>query len=170
MSLVQNFKAQTGLPNQINLTWDQPFGFDYTTDEIIVTRTNTHFPMELFNTDNAGMFESKATDSRGVEIFRGAGIIQSSTGGVSVLGNVLTDTSASFSISPPLTGRLIRDITSSVFRITSNTSTSVTVESLIIVTNGINSTINPSVGKYAILADFPQLHVLEKISQVVYLE
>lgn len=140
MSLARNFKASTNLPNQVGLNWKSPVGFNNTTDELIVTRTITHFPVELFN--NA--FPNRATDSRPVEIFRGKTIAGTNTGTISVLGNVLTDTSATFPTTPSLTGRSLRDSNSKVFKILSNTTTTVTLDSA------------PQNGKYVILPDFQE--------------
>jgi hypothetical protein len=96
--------------------------------------------MELFNTS----FSTKATDSRGVEIFRGSVIVGLDTGSISVLGDTLTDSSAAFPTSPSLKGRLLRDSSSTIFKIESNTTTSITVESG-----------TPISGIYTVLADFP---------------
>lgn len=137
--LVTDFTASTSLPNEVALNWKQPLNFGSTTDEIIVTRTTTHYPMELYNTD----FPNKATDSRGVEIFRGQLIVGLDDSAVSVVGTTLTDTTANFPTIPKLTGRLLRDSTSKVFRVLDNTSTSITL-------NGA-----PTAGKYVILVDFP---------------
>lgn len=139
MALVRDFKASTSLPNQIEVSWKQPVGFNDENDEIVVTRTITHYPMELFNTD----FPTKATDSRPVEIFRGRTIVGTNTGTISVSGSVLTDSAATFPTNPSLAGRLLRDSTGKVFRILSNTTTTVTLESA------------PTNGKYVILPDFP---------------
>ena len=140
MALSRNFKASTLLPNQIGLNWKSPVDFNNTTDEIIVTRTITHFPMELFN----AAFPNRATDSRPVEVFRGKTIVGINTGSISVLGNILTDTGASFPSNPNLNGRLLRDSTGKVIRIVSNTATTITLESA------------PSNGVYVILPDFTE--------------
>lgn len=139
MGLVRNFTAATSLPNQIELTWNQPVGFNKEDDEIVVTRTITHYPSELFNES----FPSKATDSRPIEIFRGSKITGLDTGTISVLGNTLTDTAATFPTNPNLVGRLLRDSIGKIYRILSNTSTTVTLDA------------SPTNGKYIILADFP---------------
>lgn len=139
MALVRNFKASTSLPNQIELNWLQPLDFNNSIDEIVVTRTNTHYPMEIFNTD----FPTKATDSRPIEIFRGSTIVGLVTGNISVTGSVLTDTGATFPTNPSLVGRLLRDSIGKVFRILSNTNITVTLDSA------------PTNGKYVILSDFP---------------
>ena len=39
--------------------------FNNTTDELIITRTSNHFPMELFN----ATFPDRATDSRPIQIY-----------------------------------------------------------------------------------------------------
>lgn len=109
--------------------------------EIIITKSISHFPMELENTN----FPNTTTDTRPIEIFRGSTIAQTNNSGVTVLGRVLTDTNASFPTSPNLNGRLLRDKNSQVFQIESNTSTTITV---------IQGT--PAQGKYIVLADFPQ--------------
>lgn len=152
MGLVRNFKASTYSYNNIGLTWDQPLSFSDTTDQIIVTKSNTHFPVELFNT----VFPTKATDPRPIEIFRGSVIAQTDPSGVTVSGSTLMDSNADFPISPPLNGRLLRGHSGNVFRILSNTATSLTVQPLEIDLNGTIVTVNPAVGKYIILADFPQ--------------
>ena len=139
MSLTRNFKASTSNPNEVALAWLQPLGFNNTVDELIITRTITHYPIELFNTS----FPTKATDSRPVEIYRASTIVGLGTGTISVVGATITDTSASFPTSPSLAGRLLRDTTSKVHRIVSNTATSITLET------------NPADGKYIVLSDFP---------------
>jgi hypothetical protein len=139
--LVRNFKAQTSDPGQVALNWDLPLDFNDTIDELIVTRTITHFPMELFNPD----FPNRATDSRPIEIFRGKSIPGNNTGTISVLGNVLTDTAAIFPTNPSLKGRLMRDSSSQVFRILSNTATTLTLDDA------------PVNGKYVVLPDFSEI-------------
>lgn len=138
MDLARNFKAATSLPNQIELNWLAPVGFNNTTDELIVTKTKTHFPMELFNAS----FPNRATDSRPVEIFRGSTIARTNSGTISVSGNTITDSAASFPTSPNLVGRLLRDASSHVFRILSNTATSITL------------TGPPANGIFVVLPDF----------------
>ena len=138
MSLIRNFSTSTSDPGRIALHWDVSIDFNETTDEAIVTRTITHFPMELFNED----FPNRATDSRPIEIFRGKSIAGNDTGTISVLGNTLTDTAAAFPTSPSLVGRLLRDSSSMVFRIVSNTATSITLDAA------------PTNGKYVVLPDF----------------
>ncbi len=140
MALARNFTASTDKPNQIALTWLAPLNFNNETDELIVTKTITHFPVELYNAS----FPTKATDSRPIEIFRGSSIVGLTTGTISVSGSVLTDSSASFPTTPSLVGRLIRDGASKVHRIVSNTATTITVSSSSI-----------SNGKYVVLPDFP---------------
>lgn len=137
--LVRNFKVESDKALQISLSWNVPVGFNDSTEEVIVTRTTTHFPMELYNT----AFPNKATDSRGVEVFRGKAIVGLNTGTISVSGKTLMDTSASFSTTPKLKGRLVRLSDSKVARILDNTSTTLTLD------------IEPVSGKYVILADFP---------------
>jgi hypothetical protein len=139
MALVRNFVASTSTPNQIELNWTQPLDFNNVDAEIIVTRTITHYPTELFNAN----FPNKATDNRPIEIFRGKNIVGTNVGSVVVSGNTLTDTLANFPTNPNLNGRLLRDSVGQVFRILSNTSNSVILDN------------TPSVGKYIILAEFP---------------
>ena len=147
---MRNFVTEAAAPNSISLSWTLPLDFNDTIDEIIVTRTSTHFPVELFN----ATFPTKATDSRPIEIFRAKTIVGTDTGTISVSGSTLTDTSATFSTSPPLNGRLLRDTNSEVFRIVSNTSTTVTVIG------------EPANGKYIILPDFPtDIRVQENYEQ-----
>lgn len=138
MALARNFKAASLLPNQIGLNWVAPLDFNNTTDELIVTKTITHFPMELFNAS----FPNRATDSRPIEVFRGKTIVGINTGTISVSANTLTDTGASFPTSPKLIGKLFRDANSKVYRIVDNTATSITLDSA------------PTNGKYAVLPDF----------------
>lgn len=140
MALIRNFKALTGNPNSINLSWDLPEDFNNSEDEIIITRSSTHFASELYNDS----FPTKATDNRPIEVFRGKTIVGINTATISVLGNVLTDTAASFPTNPSLAGRLLRDYSSKVHRIVSNTSTTITLLT------------TPENGKYVILPDFPQ--------------
>lgn len=140
MALVRNFKASTSNPNEIALNWKQPLGFNDSSDELIITRTITHFPMELYNSS----FPDTPTDPRGIEVFRGKTIVGTDEGTISVSGPTLTDTGASFPTSPPLNGRLLRDSSSQVFKILSNTATTVTLDG------------DPTDGKYIILADFPE--------------
>jgi hypothetical protein len=146
MSLAINFKAKTDIPGRISLSWELPVDFNETTDELIVTRTVTHYPVELFNE----VFPDRATDTRPVEIFRGSTIVGLTPGTISVSVNTLTDTSATFPTSPSLAGRLLRDSSSKVLRIVSNTATTVTLESA------------PQTGKYVVLPDFPQSDRLQQ--------
>lgn len=139
MALARNFKAETGSSNTVRINWDQPLEFNNTIDELIVTKTITHFPVELFNED----FPNRATDPRPIEIYRGKTIVGIDTSTITVSGNTLTDTAASFPTSPSLSGRLLRDSNSKVHRIVSNTSTSITLNE------------PPASGKYLILSDFP---------------
>lgn len=139
MALVKNFKVDTDVANSIALNWTQPVNFNVLNQEIIITRSITHYPCELFN----DAFPDRATDSRPVEIFRGYTIVGLDVASISVTGNVLTDTSASFPTLPKLTGRLLRDSTGSIFKITDNTATTITLNDI------------PANGKYVILADFP---------------
>lgn len=138
MALAREFKASSLLPNQVGLNWRAPLDFNNAPDETIVTRTITHFPMEIFNAS----FPNRATDSRPIEIFRGRTIVGNNTLNISVTGNTITDTGASFPLAPSLTGRLLRDSDSKVHRIISNTATTVTLET------------TPVNGKYVILPDF----------------
>jgi hypothetical protein len=140
MGLARKFKAETSVENTISLNWQQPLDFNETVDELIITRTINHFPVELFNED----FPDRATDSIPIEIFRGKTIVGLDTNTISVSGNVLTDTAATFPTNPSLTGRLFRDINSQVFKVVSNTSTAVTLDG------------TPANGKYIILAEFPE--------------
>jgi hypothetical protein len=138
MALAREFKASSLLPNQVGLNWRAPIDFNNTSEELIVTKTITHFPMELFNAD----FPDRATDSRPIEIFRARTIVGIDTGTISVSGNVLTDTAATFPMSPKLTGRLLRDSNSKIHRVLDNTTTTITLDSA------------PANGKYLVLADF----------------
>lgn len=140
MALTRNFKASSLLPNQIGLNWNAPIDFNNSTDELIVTKTITHFPMELFNTS----FSNRATDSRPIEIFRARTIVGITLGTISVSGNTITDTAATFPTNPSLAGRLLRDSIGKVYRVLSNTSTTVTVDS------------TPTNGKYVVLPDFTE--------------
>ena len=138
MALAREFKASVFAPNKIGLNWKQPLDFNNETDELIITKTITHYPVELFNAS----FPNRATDSRPVEIFRGRTIVGIVSGTISVASLTLTDTGASFPTSPSLKGRFLRDSQSRVHRIVSNTSTTVTLETA------------PANGKYVILPDF----------------
>ena len=140
MALARNLKASAAMPNNIALNWVAPIGFNDQSDELVLTRTQTHFPMEIFNED----FPNRATDSRPVELYRGRTIVGSNTGTISVSGNILTDTSASFPTSPSLAGRRLRDSTSKVFKIVSNTATTITLDAA------------PTNGKYLVMPDFPE--------------
>lgn len=139
MSLVENFMAASQQPNTIGLSWSQPIGFNNINSDIIVTKAVSHYPVELYNPT----FPTKSTDSRPIELFRGKTIVGLDTGTISVSGDILTDSAANLPTSPNLIGRLVRDSASKVFRIISNTSTSIT----------LNDT--PANGKYVILCDFP---------------
>lgn len=141
MALARNFTASVYAPNQIGLNWTAPIGFNNQDNELIVTRTITHYPVELFNP----VFPNRATDGRPIELFRGKTIPGTNTGTISVVGSVLTDTSAAFPTAPPLIGRFVRDSQSQVFKILSNTATSLTL-------NG-----NPANGKYVVLPDFSKI-------------
>lgn len=140
MALARNFKASTSVNNTINLNWRQPLGFNVD-EELIVTRTISHFPVELYNED----FPNTPTDSRPVEIFRGTTIVGIDTGTISVSGNTITDSSATFPTNPGLEGRILRDSNSQVHRILSNTADSITLET------------QPTNGKYVVLPDFPEV-------------
>jgi len=147
MGLARSFKVSTDKPNQIALNWLAPLYFNDTSDELIVTKTITHFPSELYNSS----FPTKATDSRPIEIFRGKTIVGLNTGTISVLGSTLTDTAATFPSNSNLTGRLLRDSSSKVHKIVNNTSTTITVESSSI-----------SNGKYVVLPDFPEVSRIQE--------
>jgi len=140
MALSRNFKASVAQANQISINWLAPINFNNESDELIVTRTITHYPMELYNSS----FPNRATDTRPIEIYRGRTIVGINTGTISVLANVLTDSGATFPTNPSLNGRLLRDSTSKVHRIVSNTSTTITLETA------------PANGKYIVLPDFPE--------------
>lgn len=141
MTLARDFKSSSDKANRITLNWKAPIGFNDTTNELILTKSISHFAMELYNTS----FPTKATDSRPIEIFRGRTIVGTNTGTISVSSNTITDTSATFPTSPSLKGRYLRDANSQVFLITSNTTTSITVEL------GTKTLTN---GKYIVLVDF----------------
>lgn len=140
MALARNFKASTSTPNQIALNWLAPIGFNDESDELVVTRTSTHFPMEIFNED----FPNRATDSRPVELYRGRSIVGTVVANISVTGNTLTDTGAAFPTVPSLAGRRLRDENSKVFKILSNTATTITCDG------------SPFAGKYEVMPDFPE--------------
>ena len=139
MAIARNFSADSGIVEAITLSWDQPLNFNNTLDELIITRTKSHFPVELENT----VYPNTATDIRPIQIFRGR-VIQSTATSSSVA--TLVDSAASFSVSPKLTGRLVRDANSRVFRILDNTATTLTLD----------TNLTPATGPYVILADFPQ--------------
>lgn len=141
MALVRDFEVDSAASNRIRIQWVMPPGFNETTDEIILTRALSHFPVELFN----AAFPTKATDSRPVEIFRGKTIVGTDTGTISVLDNVLTDSAASFPTAPPLVGRCLRDSNSEVFPIVSNTATTITL--------AVGA--EPADGKYIVMPDYP---------------
>lgn len=140
MALARNFKASTSVDNTVSLNWNQPLGFNDTLDELVVTRTISHYPVELYNET----FPQTPTDSRPVEVFRGSTIVGTNESTISVSAETLTDTGASFPTNPSLVGRLLRDSNGKVHRIISNTTDSVTLET------------EPANGKYVILADFPE--------------
>ena len=142
MALIRDFCTQTGSSNTISINWTSPIDFNNTTDEVILTKSVSHYPVELFNST----FPTKATDPRPMEIYRGKTIVGIDEGTISVSSLTITDTSASFPTSPSLKGRLLRDSSSQVFKIASNTATTVTVIAIPDVTL--------SNGKYIILPDF----------------
>lgn len=146
MALIRSFKSSTDIPNNIGLSWLAPLGFNNSGEELIVTRTTSHYPVEIYNST----FPTKATDNRPIEIFRGRTITGLIVGTISVSGNVLTDSGASFPTSPNLKGRLLRDSLGQVFKILSNTATSVTLDDA------------PTNGKYVILPDFPTTKRLQQ--------
>jgi hypothetical protein len=139
MALTRNFVAASGRPNEINIVFDQPLNFNNSLDEIIITRTVSHFPVELENTT----YPNSVTDTRPVEIYRASVIHGTST---ATAAGQLTDSAATFSTLPKLTGRLLRDANSRVYKILDNTSTVITLDTTDI----------PAAGVYVILADFPQ--------------
>lgn len=128
------------MPNQIALNWMAPIGFNEEPDELVISRTSTHFPMEIFNED----FPNRATDSRPVELYRGRSIVGTIVANISVTGNTLTDSGAAFPTSPSLAGRRLRDENSKVFKILSNTATTITCDGA------------PFDGKYEVMPDFPE--------------
>ena len=138
MALVRSFTVDSDIANQVALNWKQPLGFNNSSDEIIVTRSESHFPMELYN----ATFPTKATDVRPVEVFRGQSIAGTNNATISVVGVVLTDTAASFPTVPKLIGRFIRDYDSKLIKILDNTATTLTLET------------EPADGKYIVLPDF----------------
>lgn len=138
MALAREFKASVFAPNKIGLNWRAPIGFNTEADELIITKTTTHYPVELFNSN----FPNRATDSRPIEIFSGRTIVGTNTLTISVTGNTLTDSSANFPVSPSLKGRHLRDSNGKVHLIVSNTSTDIELETA------------PISGKYVILPDF----------------
>lgn len=140
MALARNFKATPFRANVTALNWKMPLDFNNQSDELIVTKTISHYPMELYNSS----FPNKSTDSRPIEIFRGTTITGTNTATISVSGSTLTDSAANFTTNPSLKGRLLRDSNSKVHRIVSNTSTQVTLES------------DVANGKYVVLPDFPE--------------
>lgn len=142
MGLAKNFTAETGGAKKTSINWEAPTSINTTDDELILTKTKTHFPMELHN----DVHPDKATDSRPIEIYRGKTIVGTDEGSISVSGDTLTDTSANFPTTPSLKGRLLRSKGSTTFRILDNTATTVTVD-----LNG-NTLVD---GKYIILPDFP---------------
>jgi len=139
MTLTRNFLALPGLPNEINLNWDQPEAFNNSTDELVIARTGSHYPSELENTT----YPNSSTDNRPIEIYRAS--VTQGTSTSTTAGN-LTDSSANFPIAPKLIGRLVRDCDSKVYRILDNTSTELTLD----------TTETSPVGPYVILADFPK--------------
>lgn len=139
MALVQNFTTYDTNPNQVNLSWTQPLGFNTANSEIIITRTASYFPMELYNST----FSNSVTDPIPFEIFRGKVIVGLNSGTISITGKVLTDSAATFPTSPSLVGRILRDVNGNIFKILSNTATSITLDGA------------PSSGIYSVLADFP---------------
>lgn len=143
LGLVREFLARNSNPNEISLSWKKPDNLT-SGQEIVVVRRKDAFPMELFNDDPT--FASKLntpgfTDTAQIEIFRGS--LVRGTSGVGN-GNTLTDGSATFPTTPSLKGRILRDSTSTNFRIASNTATTITVE------EG-----TPADGQYVVLVDFP---------------
>lgn len=139
MPLVLNFTTYDTNPNEVTLSWTQPLGFGTANSEIIITRTDTYFPMELYN----AVFPNSVTDPIPVEIFRGQVIVGIDSSTISVSGNTLTDTAATFPTNPSLTGRILRDANGNIFQVVSNTATTVTLDG------------PPTNGIYVILADFP---------------
>lgn len=140
--LIKNFKAISSNPNETTLSFEKPddFSSDY---EIVICRRKDSFPLELYNNDltfNSKVRTSGFTDLTQIEIYRAGEIV--GTDGIGYNGK-LEDSSASFPLDPPLTGRILRDSNSHHFRILSNTATELIVSG------------SPASGQYVVLVDFP---------------
>ena len=137
MALVRNFKTYDSTPNQVAFSWKQPLGFNTANSNMVIARSASYFPMELFNP----VFPNRATDATNIQIFSGTTIAQTNSAGVTTTTNTLVDSNANFG---PLNGRILRDSNGNVFKIKSNTSNSLSLDG------------SPVSGKYVILADFPE--------------
>lgn len=136
MALVRNLTTYDSTPNQVALSWTQPLGFNTANSQIVISKSSSYFPMELFNAN----FPTKNTDQTSVQIFSGQTIAQTNPAGVTVSTNQLVDSAASFGV---LRGRILRDSNGNTFKILSNTSNTLYLDG------------TPAGGKYVILADFP---------------
>ena len=138
MALVRNFTATASNPGSINLTWDQPLDFNNTNDHILVHRSISHFLMELENT----AYPTTVSDNRGIEILNWKTEAPVEPADSSSAGE-LNDSSNNMPIN--MGGRLLRDSSSNVFKISESS-----VSSIKLVENE-----TPAIGPYVVLADFP---------------
>jgi len=150
--LTKNFKVLTQKDSTLELYFDAPTTLSLD-EELIVVRRNDAFPVELRNVN----YEDRYTDVAQVEVYR-AGTIYCShlipNNNELVLGsNTFTPSFiVDFERDNVLTGRLIRDSNSQVFRITGNTAEIIYWEN--ISSNPANQA-TPVEGAFIILPDFP---------------
>jgi hypothetical protein len=150
--LVRNFTVRSSKVGQLEAFWDIPVSF-VDGEEIVVARRKDAFPVEIRNRN----FEDRYTDVVQVEVFKGRPVYCSN---LLVNENILTvapDNTfipadvTEFNRDSSLAGRLIRDSRGQVFRITSNTQTSLTIEN--VSTNPLKQA-QPFSGEFIILADY----------------
>lgn len=151
--LVRNFKVRSSKFGQLEVFWDIPTSF-VDGEEIVVARRKDAFPVEIRNRN----YEDRYTDVAQVEVFKGAPIFCShllvNQNELIVAGdNSFTPAqSGGLEIDSKLVGRLIRDSSGQVFRITDNTATTITVQN--ISTNPAQQ-VQAVEGGFVILADYP---------------
>lgn len=150
--LSRNFEVNTSVVGELRLYWDSPRDLSEG-EEVVVVRRKDAFPVELRNRN----FEDRYTDVSQVEVFRGSPIycshlIPNGNNTLIVAGdNSFTPATVEFPRDNKLTGRLIRDSLSQVFRITGNDADEIFYES---VSTNPDNQVEPVEGAFVILADF----------------
>jgi hypothetical protein len=149
--LVTNLKVKTSNSNSFELYFNQPVDLQ-DSEELVIVRRKDSFPVELRNKT----YEDRYTDLAQVEIYRASTIYCSNLvvqdNKLVFNGNTFIPTNlTSYERNEALTGRLIRDSNSQVFRITGNTETELFWENI---SKNPDDQILPENGPFVILPDF----------------